>query len=188
MCVRACLRPSVCVCVRVHVTVLVLHTLLPVHSNIVHQLFKQSHKLLYYLYPFTCCTSILPYPPSTNTHIICTYNVTLSYSDLFCMCQSTVYSCYYTSCAGLSCEMCAQGYYRNRKGVCKPCDCNGNSESCVAATGVCFNCTGNTRGEHCEDCLPSESHQVCEHCCVRGRLELLSPCVAACQVISKEIL
>ncbi|XP_074042767.1 laminin subunit alpha [Leptinotarsa decemlineata] len=57
---------------------------------------------------------------------------------------------------GLSCEECAVGYYRIKSGphggFCVPCECHGHSNECDVDTGVCLNCTHNTRGDHCELC------------------------------------
>lgn len=58
---------------------------------------------------------------------------------------------------GHSCEDCAPGYYRDPSGpyggYCIPCECNGHSETCDCATGVCTNCMHSTQGEHCEECV-----------------------------------
>ncbi|XP_075229000.1 laminin subunit alpha [Lycorma delicatula] len=57
---------------------------------------------------------------------------------------------------GLSCEHCADGYYRAQTGpfggFCVPCQCNGHSTTCDKVTGVCIDCKNNTTGEHCEFC------------------------------------
>src|SRR5690606_26546066 len=49
---------------------------------------------------------------------------------------------------GTSCEECAEGYYRIKKGpylgACVPCNCNGHSNECDPVTGKCFNCRFNT--------------------------------------------
>ncbi|KAH9634640.1 hypothetical protein HF086_000612 [Spodoptera exigua] len=55
---------------------------------------------------------------------------------------------------GLSCEQCAEGYYRLSSGFCVPCQCNGHSRECDVNTGVCLECTDNTMGDHCEQCIP----------------------------------
>ncbi|KAJ8736784.1 hypothetical protein PYW07_000055 [Mythimna separata] len=55
---------------------------------------------------------------------------------------------------GLSCEQCAEGYYRLSSGSCVPCQCNGHSRECDVNTGVCLECTDNTMGDHCEQCIP----------------------------------
>ncbi|SPP85142.1 laminin subunit alpha [Drosophila guanche] len=58
---------------------------------------------------------------------------------------------------GHSCEDCAPGYYRDPNGpyggYCIPCECNGHSETCDCATGVCTDCQHGTQGEHCEECV-----------------------------------
>ncbi|XP_050541070.1 laminin subunit alpha [Daktulosphaira vitifoliae] len=58
---------------------------------------------------------------------------------------------------GLSCEECADGYYRAQSGpyggFCVPCNCNGHSATCDKITGICDNCKHNTTGEHCEKCI-----------------------------------
>ncbi|XP_069958976.1 laminin subunit alpha isoform X2 [Cherax quadricarinatus] len=57
---------------------------------------------------------------------------------------------------GLSCEDCAQGYYRAQRGpyggYCVPCQCNGHADTCDKQTGKCLNCQHNTVGDHCEMC------------------------------------
>ncbi|XP_075991137.1 laminin subunit alpha isoform X2 [Anticarsia gemmatalis] len=54
---------------------------------------------------------------------------------------------------GMSCEQCAEGYYRLSSGFCVPCQCNGHSKTCDVNTGVCLECTDNTMGDHCESCI-----------------------------------
>ncbi|XP_073796608.1 laminin subunit alpha-1 isoform X1 [Danio rerio] len=67
--------------------------------------------------------------------------------------------------AGLSCQECAPGYYRqavselNMKGrnrpliqPCVPCRCSNHSQSCDLHTGQCLGCQHNTAGEHCHVC------------------------------------
>lgn len=65
--------------------------------------------------------------------------------------------------AGANCERCAPGYYGNPMVIgssCKPCRCNGNTDSnmlfseCDTLTGVCMGCMHNTAGPHCEQCAP----------------------------------
>ncbi|ODM92460.1 Laminin subunit alpha [Orchesella cincta] len=57
---------------------------------------------------------------------------------------------------GLSCEECAQGYFRSptgpHGGFCATCQCNGHSENCDPVSGVCIDCRHNTTGDHCEMC------------------------------------
>lgn len=59
--------------------------------------------------------------------------------------------------AGLSCQDCAKGYYRDPNGpfggYCVPCDCNGHAETCNCDTGICDNCQHNTIGDHCDMCV-----------------------------------
>ncbi|KAL5291286.1 epi-1 family protein [Megaselia abdita] len=59
--------------------------------------------------------------------------------------------------AGLSCEDCAPGYYRDPDGpmggYCIPCQCNGHSDTCDCDTGICKDCQHSTFGEHCEMCV-----------------------------------
>lgn len=58
---------------------------------------------------------------------------------------------------GLSCEDCANGYYRDPNGpfggYCIPCDCNGHTENCDCATGICQDCQHHTTGDHCDQCV-----------------------------------
>ncbi|XP_051970169.1 laminin subunit alpha-1 [Xyrauchen texanus] len=75
--------------------------------------------------------------------------------------------------AGLSCQECAPGYYRqpvsqlNMKGInrpliqpCVPCQCNNHSLSCDLDTGKCLGCQHNTAGEHCHVCAPGHYGKV----------------------------
>ncbi|CDQ98414.1 unnamed protein product, partial [Oncorhynchus mykiss] len=60
--------------------------------------------------------------------------------------------------AGDRCERCAPGYYGDpltAGGSCRPCDCNGNGNSCDSRTGVCKNTLepGDTNtDEQCHEC------------------------------------
>uniref|UniRef100_A0A4W5QWC9 Laminin, alpha 1 n=1 Tax=Hucho hucho TaxID=62062 RepID=A0A4W5QWC9_9TELE len=66
--------------------------------------------------------------------------------------------------AGLSCQECAPGYYRqpvtdlNLQGKrpliqpCMSCQCNNHSQACDLDTGECLGCQHNTAGEHCNVC------------------------------------
>ncbi|XP_042299087.1 laminin subunit alpha-1-like isoform X2 [Sceloporus undulatus] len=63
--------------------------------------------------------------------------------------------------AGLSCQDCAPGYYREKHtGVhlkyssCMPCECNNHSDTCDPKTGKCLDCKDNTVGDHCSLCAP----------------------------------
>lgn len=54
---------------------------------------------------------------------------------------------------GLSCEECADGYYRDSyTGHCIPCQCNDHSDYCDKLTGICVDCSNNTDGGNCEIC------------------------------------
>ncbi|KAG8228152.1 hypothetical protein J437_LFUL002806, partial [Ladona fulva] len=53
---------------------------------------------------------------------------------------------------GLSCEECAQGYFRSENGDCIPCQCNDHADECDPLTGACIGCKHNTIGDHCEKC------------------------------------
>ncbi|XP_041479561.1 basement membrane-specific heparan sulfate proteoglycan core protein-like [Lytechinus variegatus] len=58
---------------------------------------------------------------------------------------------------GLSCERCAPGFFYmlginpDAPGICRPCQCNGPSNTCDPVSGRCL-CTGNTDGPNCERC------------------------------------
>ncbi|XP_062847310.1 laminin subunit alpha-1 [Trichomycterus rosablanca] len=75
--------------------------------------------------------------------------------------------------AGLSCQECAPGYYRqhiselNMKGnnrpliqPCVPCQCNNHSAACDLDTGECLGCQHNTAGKHCNVCASGHYGQV----------------------------
>ncbi|XP_018430557.1 PREDICTED: laminin subunit beta-4-like, partial [Nanorana parkeri] len=52
---------------------------------------------------------------------------------------------------GRHCDHCLPGYYGFPN--CRPCQCNGNSESCDPITGACKTCKGFATGTNCERCL-----------------------------------
>ncbi|KAJ6662205.1 hypothetical protein lerEdw1_012672 [Lerista edwardsae] len=67
--------------------------------------------------------------------------------------------------AGLSCQDCALGYYREKHAdhlslkvssssivPCMPCQCNNHSGTCDPETGKCLDCQDNTVGDHCSVC------------------------------------
>ncbi|XP_033109167.1 laminin subunit alpha-like [Anneissia japonica] len=56
---------------------------------------------------------------------------------------------------GLSCQDCAEGYYRRSGsylGICVPCECHNHADSCDPNTGRCLFCDHNTEGLNCESC------------------------------------
>ncbi|KAG7488691.1 hypothetical protein MATL_G00037040, partial [Megalops atlanticus] len=99
-----------------------------------------------------------------------------------------------TGYAGLSCQECTPGYYRqpvselNPRGPrpliqpCIPCRCNNHSQSCDLDTGKCQACQHNTAGDHCNLCAPGYYGKVegsisdCSLCaCPRGNKRSFSP-------------
>ncbi|XP_078543662.1 laminin subunit alpha-1 [Lissotriton helveticus] len=68
--------------------------------------------------------------------------------------------------AGLSCQECAPGFYREKLSdlhvrgprpliaPCVPCQCSNHSEKCDQETGKCQECRDNTAGDHCNTCAP----------------------------------
>ncbi|XP_036375311.1 laminin subunit alpha-3-like [Megalops cyprinoides] len=70
---------------------------------------------------------------------------------------------------GDSCQKCAPGHYRERKGLylghCVPCSCNGLSNECDEATGRCLNCKHNTAGDQCERCKEGYYGNAAERTC-----------------------
>ncbi|XP_068129732.1 laminin subunit beta-4 [Hyperolius riggenbachi] len=60
-----------------------------------------------------------------------------------CTCRSDI--------QGHRCDSCLPGYYKFPK--CKPCQCNGNSETCDPVTGACKDCKGFSTGANCEKCI-----------------------------------
>ncbi|XP_030055081.1 laminin subunit alpha-4 [Microcaecilia unicolor] len=49
-------------------------------------------------------------------------------------------------------KRCSAGYFYSTSGRCLPCNCNGNSDTCLDGSGACVDCRHNTTGEHCERC------------------------------------
>ncbi|KAM9826836.1 laminin subunit alpha-1 [Neosynchiropus ocellatus] len=85
--------------------------------------------------------------------------------------------------AGLSCQECAPGYFRqpqselspdSRRSLivrpCIPCRCNNHSMSCDPETGVCERCQHHTSGRNCELCAPGYYGNI------QGAIADCSPC------------
>ncbi|XP_033914651.3 laminin subunit alpha-1-like [Acipenser ruthenus] len=96
--------------------------------------------------------------------------------------------------AGLSCQECAPGFYRqsltelNVQGPrpliepCVSCQCNNHSQTCDLDTGKCQGCQDNTAGDHCDLCAPGYYGKVrgsisdCSLCaCPQGNTNSFSP-------------
>ncbi|XP_036940486.1 laminin subunit alpha-3-like isoform X2 [Acanthopagrus latus] len=95
----------------------------------------------------TCRVCPCPFSVSTNSFAIGCREV---FGDFQCICKAG-----YT---GEKCESCAPGYYGDPLvpgGRCRPCNCNGNGNSCDPKTGVCKNTLepGDTNtDESCQEC------------------------------------
>ncbi|KAM4728827.1 laminin subunit alpha-3-like isoform 2-T2 [Anableps anableps] len=95
----------------------------------------------------TCRLCPCPFSVSSNSFAVSCGNML---GDIQCICKPG-----YT---GVRCESCAPGYYGDPLrpgGNCKPCNCNGNGNSCDPRTGVCKNSLepGDTNtDEHCQEC------------------------------------
>ncbi|XP_037698537.1 laminin subunit alpha-4 isoform X2 [Choloepus didactylus] len=68
-------------------------------------------------------------------------------------------------------EKCGAGFFHSPSGECLPCDCNGNSNSCLDGSGFCVHCQRNTTGEHCEKCLDGYIGDS-----IRGAPQFCQPC------------
>ncbi|XP_034038770.1 laminin subunit gamma-1 [Thalassophryne amazonica] len=77
---------------------------------------------------------------------------------------------------GARCDVCEEGFYGDPLGgagvqrPCRPCQCNGHIDlsvtgSCDHSTGECLKCVNNTRGWHCDACLPGFYHSQPGHAC-----------------------
>ncbi|XP_053570910.1 laminin subunit alpha-1 [Bombina bombina] len=96
--------------------------------------------------------------------------------------------------AGLSCQECASGYYREKVSEidvrgsrpliapCVPCQCSNHSETCDPDTGKCMDCKDNTDGHHCHICASGYYGRVtgsiadCSLCaCPKGNKQSFSP-------------
>jgi len=108
----------------------------------------------------------LDYATKNSTHLAVTPLVPVNYVER-CTCPA--------SRTGSSCQSCADTFtinppYGGEFGHCVPCFCNFRSSECDPVGGACFDCTGNTHGDNCENCLqgyarrfPSSVYQ-CEIC------------------------
>ncbi|XP_033744359.1 laminin subunit beta-2-like [Pecten maximus] len=82
-----------------------------------------------------------------------------------CLCRRNI--------GGRICDRCVEGYYGYPS--CRPCQCNGNADSCTNDIGACLQCRDNTVGNNCESCAPGYhgdpriSYRIpCEPCLCPG--------------------
>ncbi|XP_078406389.1 multiple epidermal growth factor-like domains protein 9 isoform X2 [Cetorhinus maximus] len=73
--------------------------------------------------------------------------------------------------SGLKCNQCQILHYKFSEAGCRPCQCHNLSKACDHITGICLNCTGNSKGHYCEKCKDSFYRKpganytaVCERC------------------------
>ncbi|XP_048238836.1 basement membrane-specific heparan sulfate proteoglycan core protein-like isoform X2 [Haliotis rufescens] len=80
-----------------------------------------------------------------------------------------------TGYTGLSCQVCAAGFYRVSRGrylgECLPCQCNGHSNDCDPISGECKNCQHNTEGPLCNLCMEGTVGEA-----TRGTANDCEPC------------
>ncbi|XP_048586842.1 laminin subunit gamma-1 [Nematostella vectensis] len=79
-----------------------------------------------------------------------------------CTCESGNYT-------GLSCELCNQGFTRNRPNnsysACSLCRCTGRSLDCDGETGQCKGCRLGSQGLYCQQCQPGVDNTTdCTQC------------------------
>ncbi len=75
-------------------------------------------------------------------------NITQPYPVEQCLCPNGF--------SGLSCQYCDRGYFRPSRDIREPCvrcECSNQTLDCDVVSGVCLNCTENTEGNNCEQCI-----------------------------------
>jgi len=70
-------------------------------------------------------------------------------NDNFCDASTGQCTCI-SNVGGRTCDMCRVGFWGFPQ--CRPCQCNGNADTCDALTGACEECKDYTSGDFCERC------------------------------------
>ncbi len=98
----------------------------------------------------------LDYATRNSTHLAATPLAPVNYVES-CTCPS--------SRTGSRCQSCADTFtinppYGGEFAHCVKCFCNFHSTRCDPGGGDCSDCTGNTRGGNCEDCLVGYARRI----------------------------
>lgn len=80
----------------------------------------------------------------------CNKNGSLVPDIQYCNTETGQCTCINNGIGGQQCDRCKPGFYSFPE--CRPCNCNGHTQTCDPYTGKCINCQEHTIGDNCEKC------------------------------------